>query len=60
MFIPSRWRRTDPSGPPAERAHSASSTRNSVLHLCRYPEKCCPTCDRHRERCSHPIGRASW
>ena len=21
-----------------------------VLHLCRYPEKCCTVCDRHRER----------
>jgi hypothetical protein len=25
-----------------------------VLHLCRYPEKCCTVCDRHRERCRHP------
>lgn len=60
MIIPSRRRRTDPSGPHTERVHSTFGTRGSVLHLCRYPEKCCSTCDRHRERCSHPIGRASW
>ena len=30
-----------------------------VLHLCRYPEKCCTVCDRHRERCWHPTGRPS-
>ena len=30
---------------------------SKVLHLCRYPEKCCAVCDRHRERCWHPIGR---
>ncbi len=28
-----------------------------VLHLCRYPERCCTVCDRHRERCRHPTGR---
>lgn len=30
-----------------------------VLHLCRYPEKCCAICDRHRERCWHPAGHPS-
>ena len=34
--------------------------QNRVLHLCRYPEKCCTICDRHRERCWHPTGRQSW
>ena len=24
---------------------------SKVLHLCRYPEKCCTVCDRHRQRC---------
>ena len=31
-----------------------------VLHLCRYPEKCCTICDRHRHRCWHPVGGRSW
>ena len=33
---------------------------SKVLHLCRYPEKCCAVCDRHRERCWHPVGRRAW
>jgi len=32
---------------------------SKVLHLCRYPEKCCTVCDRHRERCRHRSGRSS-
>ncbi len=61
MAIPSRWRRrTAASGPNSDRIGSMSDTRGAVLHLCRYPEKCCITCDRHRDRCAHPIGRASW
>ena len=34
--------------------------QSRVLHLCRYPEKCCTICDLHRERCWHPTGRQSW
>lgn len=33
---------------------------SKVLHLCRYPEKCCTVCDRHRQRCWHPVGGRSW
>ena len=32
---------------------------SKVLHLCRYPEKCCTVCDRHRSRCWHSAGRPS-
>jgi len=32
---------------------------SKVLHLCRYPDKCCTICHRHRERCRHPAGRPS-
>jgi hypothetical protein len=61
MVIPSRWRRrANPPGPNSDRVSSMSNTRGNVLHLCRFPEKCCTTCDRHRERCAHPIGRGSW
>ena len=24
-----------------------------VLHLCRFPEKCCAVCGRHKDRCWH-------
>jgi hypothetical protein len=24
-----------------------------VLHLCRYPDRCCAVCGRHRHRCHH-------
>jgi hypothetical protein len=62
MAIPTPWRRradaaaaTDP-----QRVSPMSETRGAVLHLCRYPDKCCTTCDRHLDRCSHPIGRTNW
>ena len=32
---------------------------SKVLHLCRYPEKCCTVCGRHRQRCRHPVGHPS-
>lgn len=33
---------------------------SKVLHLCRYPEKCCKICDRHRKRCWRPVGGRPW
>lgn len=62
MAIPFRRRRPGNEPPLAadDRFRSMAQTNGRVLHLCRYPEKCCTTCDRHRERCAHPIGRVSW
>jgi hypothetical protein len=34
--------------------------QSNVVHLCRYPNRCCTVCDRHREPCGHPTGRRSW
>jgi hypothetical protein len=42
-----------PADPHSKVLHS------KVLHLCRYPEKCCTVCDRHRQRCRHPARRPS-
>jgi len=40
-------------------AEVPADPHSKVLHLCRYPEKCCTVCDRHRERCRHRAGRLS-
>jgi hypothetical protein len=40
-------------------AEVPADPQSKVLHLCRYPEKCCTVCDRHRQRCRHPAGRPS-
>src|SRR5664279_817927 len=58
----------DPATAPPIRARSGITSiaevpenpHSKVLHLCRYPEKCCTICDRHRERCWHRAGRRSW
>jgi len=62
MAVPTPWRRRTDAGPskPANRVGSMADSSGNVLHLCRFPEKCCPTCDRHRERCAHPIGGSTW
>lgn len=26
---------------------------SKVLHLCRFPERCCTVCERHKDRCHH-------
>lgn len=32
-----------------------------VVHLCRYPYKCCAVCERHRSGCWHDLlKRRSW
>lgn len=51
-------RRRRPPGPGIKSlAEVPSDPYAKVLHLCRYPEKCCTVCDRHRGRCWHPVGR---
>lgn len=62
MAIPSFRRRpvATPAAGSTNQVSPMSETRGAVLHLCRFPERCCTTCDRHRDRCSHPIGRSNW
>lgn len=55
-----RWRRPVPGRGITTLADVPRDPHAKVLHLCRYPEKCCPVCDRHRERCWHPVGRRTW
>jgi len=26
---------------------------SKVLHLCRFPARCCTVCERHKDRCRH-------
>jgi len=59
--LTSRPRRTTVRGRGITTLADVPSERHSkVLHLCRYPEKCCTVCDRHRRRCWHPVGGRSW
>ena len=67
MVVPFRRRRSTDITPTditptdvVDRTAAKAARPGRVLHLCRFPEKCCTTCDRHRDRCAHPIGRTTW
>ncbi|HEY5114528.1 MAG TPA: hypothetical protein VIJ00_03280 [Nakamurella sp.] len=55
-----RHRRSVPGRGISSIAEVPRDPSSKVLHLCRYPDKCCTICDRHRERCWHRVGRRSW
>ena len=52
MLIPARRRRAFGRGI-VTMADVPTERPFKVLHLCRFPEKCCAVCGRHKDRCWH-------
>ena len=52
MFAPSR-RRRGPGRGISSLTDVPTDPCVKVLHLCRYPDRCCTVCGRHRQRCRH-------